>query len=144
MDIILLAKKNLSNLQGYIDFKHQGLRITDDLILDSRLLSENEKVIGFYINRSLERNAIVITDQKMIVYDHNLHSDIKYSDIENCYTEPDKNSTKIFIERKDGILNIISVDGVKEGKFFDIYGFLRFIKKVLINIKLTQTISLQA
>jgi hypothetical protein len=86
----------------------------------------------------------VITSQRLVV--NNLERlilrSIMYSNIQDVHTEPSNNTNKIFVRQKDGSSDSILIGGIKEDKFHDIYGVLRFLKKVLVNINLNNTVSL--
>jgi hypothetical protein len=144
MDVALLAHKNLDNLHGYTKIENQEQKLPEDLISFLPSLDRDEKIIGFYTNQFSDRNYAIVTNQKMIVKYCHQYNEIKYSDIEKCYMEADKKSTNLFIQRKNKNIDVISIDGVKEGKFLDVYGFLRFIKKIIINMKLTESVSVKA
>lgn len=142
MDVITLAHKNLDSLHGYIDIEHADLTLKRYLSLNFQPLSENEKIIGVYLNQSLDRDLIIITSLQIVICDLDLFVSIEYDDIQSVHTEMSKNTNKIFVRQKDGSSHSILVSGIKEDKFLDIYGFLRFIKKVLVNINLSNAVSL--
>lgn len=130
MSIESIAIKYLQGLQNYVD----AINAEKNLFLDLQLLPD-EKVIGFYINQIPDQSFIAITNQKMIVCNHNQYTNIEYFNIESCETE----SSKIFVKQKSNVINILYIDGIKQAKFLDIYGFLKFVKKVLVNIKLNSS-----
>jgi hypothetical protein len=144
MDIISLAHKNLSNLAGYTDVDREDRTYLSNFLLNFQFVNESEKIIGFYKNKSPEHDFIVITNQRIVI--SNLEQlttySIRYDNIEDVHTEPSKNINKIFVHQKDGSSDSILVSGIKEDKFLDIYGFLRFLKKVLVNINLNNAVSL--
>ena len=142
MDLTTLAHKNLDSLHGYIDIEHADLTLKRYLFLNFQRLSEDEKIIGCYLNQSLDRDLIIITNLQLVICDLDRFISIKYDDIQSVYTEPSKSTDKIFIRQKDGSSHSILVSGVKGDKFLDIYGFLRFVKKVLVNINLNNAVSL--
>ena len=133
MDFIILAHKNLDSLHGYIDIEHVDLTLKRYLFLNFQRLSDDEKIIGCYLNQSPDRDLIIITNLQLIICDLDKFVSIKYDDIQSICTEPSKNTNKIFVREKDGSSHSILVSEVKGDKFLDIYGFLRFIKKVLVN-----------
>ena len=133
MDLTILAHKNLDSLHGYIDIEHVDLTLKRYLFLNFQRLSDDEKIIGCYLNRAPDRDLIIITDLQLVICDLDRFINIKYGDIQSVYTEPSKITNKIFVRQKDGSSHSILVSGVKGDKFLDIYGFLRFIKKVLVN-----------
>jgi hypothetical protein len=144
MDVISLARKNLSNLAGYIDIEDEDRKSFCDFLLDFQFVDEDEKIIGFYNNKSPEHDFIVITSQRMLINDMErlTISSIKYDNIQDVHTEPSKSTNKIFVRQKDGSSDSILVSGIKGDKFLDIYGFLRFLKKVLVNRNLNNAVSL--
>lgn len=144
MDITSLARKNLDSLAGYIDIEHERSSFFSNLSLDFQFLKRDENIIGFYINEPLEQDFIIITSQRLVVCGLNrLNIDsIRYDDIQDVHIEPIENVNKIFICQKDGASNSILVSGIKNDKFLDLYGFLRFIKKILVNIKLNNGVDL--
>lgn len=142
MDFTILAHKNLDSLHGYIDIEHADLTLKKYLFLKFQPLNEDEKIIGVYLNQSLDRDLIIITNLQIVIFDLDRFISIKYDDIQSVHTEPSKNTNKIFVRRKDGSSHSILVSGIKGDKFLDIYGFLRFMKKVLVNINLNNTVSL--
>ncbi len=142
MDVITLAHKNLDSLHGYIDIEHADLTLKRYLSLNFQPLSENEKIIGVYLNQSLDRYLIIITNLQIVTCNLDRFFSIKYDDIQSVYIEPTKSTNRIFIRQKDGSSPSILVSGIKEDKFLDIYSFLRFMKKVLVNIKLNNAVSL--
>jgi hypothetical protein len=142
MDITTLAHKNLDILHGYIDIEHADLTLKRYLFLNFQPLSEDEKIIGFYLNQSLDHDLIIITDLQIVICDLDRLISIKYDDIESVHTEPSKNSNTIFVRQKDGSSDSILVSGIKGDKFLDIYGFSRFLKKILVNLNLNNAVSL--
>lgn len=142
MDVNVLAHKNLDSLHGYIGIEQADLTLKRYLYLNFQPLSENEKIIGVYFNQSIDRDLIIITDLQMVACDLNRSISIKYNDIESIHIEPSKNTNKIFVRQKNGSSHSILVSGIKGDKFLDIYGFLRFMKKILININLSNAVSL--
>jgi hypothetical protein len=142
MDVNVLAHKNLDSLHGYIDIEQADLTLKRYLSLNFQPLSENEKMIGVYFNQSIDLHFIVITDLQIVICDLDRFVSIKYDDIQSIHTEPIQNTNKIFVRHKDGSSHSILVSGIKGNKFHDIYGFLRFMKKVLININLNNAVSL--
>jgi hypothetical protein len=144
MDITLLAHKNLDSLDGYIDIKHERSSYFSNFLSGIQFLDRDEKIIGFYINEPLKQDFIVITSQRLVVGDLNRQTieSIRYDDIQDVHTEPIENANKIFIRQKNGSSNSILVSGIKNDKFLDIYGFLRFIKKILVNINLNNGVGL--
>lgn len=144
MDITSLARKNLSALEGYIDVEHEDRKSFCDFLLSFQLIDEDEKIIGFYRNKSPEHDLIVITSQRVVVNDlkRSIASSIRYENIQDIHTEPVKYTNRIFVRQKDGTSNSILISGIKEDKFLDVHGFLRFLKKVVFNIKLNNLASL--
>ena len=142
MDVNVLAHKNLDSLHGYIGIEQAELTLKRYLFLNFQPLCENEKIIGVYFNQSIDRDLIVITDLQIVICDLDRFVGIKYDDIQSVHTEPSKNTNKIFVRQKDGLSHSILVSGIKGDKFHDIYGFLRFMKKVLVNINLNNAVSL--
>ena len=69
MDFTILAHKNLDSLQGYIDIEHADLTLKRYLLLNFQRLSEDEKIIGCYLNQSLDRDLIIITDLQLVICD---------------------------------------------------------------------------
>jgi hypothetical protein len=143
MDISLLAHKNLDSLHGYIDLKYADRELSSIFLSNFQLFTEDEKVIGFYINQSNDRDLIIITDRQIVIRNLDRFISIKYNNIQSVYTEHSKGANRIFVCQKDEIFNSILVTGTKEGKFLDLYGFLRFIKKVLVNINLNNAATLE-
>jgi hypothetical protein len=144
MDITSLAHKNLDNLDGYISIRDGEYNFPDNLSLYLQLINKNEEIIGIYINQPIDDESIIITNRKIIVCISEKYTEIEYLNIKDCHIEPSKKSNRILIDSNDGHANSILIGGVKENKFLDIYGFLRFIKKVLINIRLENSVSLTA
>ena len=142
MDIPTLAYKNLNCLHGYVDIHHTDLALKKYLLSNFQPVKEDEKIIGVYLNQSLDRDLIIITDLQLVICDSDRFVSIKYDDIQSVCTEPSKNTNKIFVRQKDGLSHSILISGVKGDKFLDIYGFLRFIKKVLVNSNLNNPVSL--
>jgi Bacterial PH domain len=142
MDVSLLAHKNLDNLHGYVNLEYADPELLSDFLLNFQLLNEDEKVIGFYINQSIDRDLIIVTDQQIIIRDSDRFTSIEYNNIQSVHTKYDKGINKIFVCQKNGLSNLVLVAGIREDKFLDLYGFLRFIKKVLVNINLNNTITL--
>jgi hypothetical protein len=144
MDVRSLAHKNLINLNGYIDVKDENRTYLSNFLLDCQFVNEDEQIIGFYRNKSPEHDFIVITSQRMVINDLERLTtySIRYDNIQDVHTEPNKNTNKIFVRQKDGSSNSILVGGIKGDKFLDIYGFLRFLKKILVNLNLNNTVSL--
>ncbi len=144
MDITSLARKNLSTLAGYFDIEHEDRISLGDFLVNFQFIDENEKIIGFYRNESPECDFIVITSQRIVVNDLERLAtySIRYNDIQDVHTEPIKSIDKIFVRQKNGSSDSILISGIKEDKFLDVYGFLRFLKKVIININLNNTVSL--
>ena len=142
MDFAILAHKNLDNLHGYVDIEHADLTLKKYLCFNFQPLSEDEKIIGVYLNQSIDRDLIIITDLQIVICDLDRFVSIAYNDIQSVHTEPSSNTNKIFVRQKDGSSHSILVSGIKGNKFLDIYGFLRFMKKILININLNNTVSL--
>ncbi len=144
MNIISLAHKNLSNLAGYIDVENENRTSLSNFLLNFQFVNEDEKIIGFYRNQCPEHDFIVITSQRIVVNDLEQLTtySIRYDNIEDVHTEPSKSTNKIFVRQKDGSSDSILVSGIKGDKFLDIYGFLRFLKKVLVNIHLNNAVSL--
>ena len=133
MNLTILAHKNLDSLHGYIDIEHVDLTLKRYLFLNFQRLSEDEKIIGCYLNQSLDRDLIIITDLQLVICDLDQFISIKHDDIQSVCIEPSNITNKIFVRQKDGSSHSILVSGVKGDKFLDIYGFLRFMKKVLVN-----------
>jgi Bacterial PH domain len=142
MDVRALARKNLISLDGYIDVKDENRICLSDFLLNFQVVNEDEQIIGFYRNKFPEHVFIVITSQRMVICDLDRSISIKYNDIESVHIEPSKNTNKIFVRQKDGSSYPILVSGIKGDKFLDIYGFLRFMKKIVININLNNAVSL--
>ena len=142
MDLTILAHKNLDSLHGYIDIEHVDLTLNRYLFLNFKRLSEDEKIIGCYLNQSLDRDLIIITDLQLVICNLDRFVSIRYDDIQSVCAEPIKSANKIFIRQKDGSSHSILISGVKGDKFLDIYGFLRFMKKVLVNSNLNNPVSL--
>ena len=142
VDVITLAHKNLDSLHGYTDIEHADLTLKQYLSFHFEPLNEDEQIIGFYLNQSLDRDLIIITNIQIVIYNLDRFVSIRYDDIQSVQTEPSKNTNKIFVRQKDGSSHSILVSGIKEDKFLDIYGFLRFMKKVLVNINLSNAVSL--
>lgn len=144
MDVRSLARKNLISLDGYIDVKDENRTYLSGFLLNFQFVNEGEQIIGFYRNKSPEHDFIVITSQRMVINDlERLTSySITYDTIQDVHIEPSKHTNKIFIRQKDGSSDSILVSGIKGNKFLDIYGFLRFLKKILVNINLNNAVSL--
>jgi hypothetical protein len=143
MDVALLAQKNLSNLEGYIGLDNEEYKYLYNFLLNLQFLNKDETTIGFYRNQSLEYDFITITSQRVLVVNsERLATSIRYENIQDVHTEPTKGTNTIFIRQKDGSSDYILISGVKGDKFLDVYGFLRFLKKVIVNIKLNNTVSL--
>jgi hypothetical protein len=144
MDVRLLARKNLISLDGYVDVKDENRTCLSSFLLNFKFINEDEQIIGFYRNKSPEHDFIVITSQRMVINDlERLTSySIRYDTIQDVHIEPSKYTNKIFIRQKDGASDSILVSGIKGDKFLDIYGFLRFLKKILVNINLNNAVSL--
>lgn len=142
MDVNVLAHKNLDSLHGYIGIEQADLTLKRYLSLNFQPLSENDKIIGVYFNQSIDRDLIIVTALQMVICDLDRSIGIKYNDVESVHIEPSKNTNKIFVRQKDGSSHSILVSGIKGDKFLDIYGFLRFMKKIVININLSNTVSL--
>jgi hypothetical protein len=138
MDVSLLAHKNLDSLHGYIDLKYVDRELSSDFLLNFQLSNQDEKVIGFYINQSTDRDLIIITDRQIVIRNLDRFTSIKYNNILSVHVKLSKGTNRIFIYQKDGLSNsiLVKVNGIKEDKFLDLYGFLRFTKKVLVNISL--------
>lgn len=143
MDIALLAQKNLSKLENYIGIDNEDHKYLYNFLLNFQPLNKEEKIIGFYKNQSLEYDFIAITSQRILVVNSGrIATSIRYENIQDVHTEPTKGTNTIFIRQKDGSSDYILISGVKGDKFLDVYGFLRFLKKVIVNIKLNNTVSL--
>jgi hypothetical protein len=143
VDIALLAQKNLNDLSGYTAIEQVDGKYLGDFQLNFQILNEDEEIIGFYRNQPPEHNVIAITSQRIAISDSEQYQrSIFYENIQAIHTEPSKNTNKIFVRQKDGSSDSILVNGIKGDKFLDVYGFSRFLKKVMININLNNTISL--
>jgi hypothetical protein len=138
VNILSLAHKNLDKLYGYVDIEHGQHNFSYDL-LSNLQLDEGESIIGLYDNHLIcDNNLVVITNYGIKIQNKDIFDDVKYENIQNCDTTSSKYTDTISICQKDGICKSILVSGVKEDKFLDIYGFLRFVRKVIINTRLCE------
>ena len=117
MNLTILAHKNLDSLHGYIDIEHADLTLKRYLFLNFQQLSEDEKIIGCYLNQSLDRDLIIITDLQLVICDLDQFVSIKYDDVQSVCIEPSNITNKIFVRQKDGLSHSILVSGVKKINF---------------------------
>lgn len=135
MDIFKIANKNLSDLQGYLSIEDAHAQKSLSSIVN--ICNSGEEIIGVYINnQDGEEDIIVILTSCIMVAKEAVWNRIEYLDMERCEMESSNGINNLIILKKNGLCQSILVNGVKDGKFLDIYGFDRFIKKILINIKL--------
>jgi hypothetical protein len=140
MDIAKLVSKNIQDLQGYVAVEDVCNHEQLNSAVDSIALKDSENFLGFYLNNhDTYCDSIMITNHRILFETGGKLDEIVYLDIKECCIADiggNKVANKLTIIQKDNSFKELSIDGVKNNRFLDVYGFERFIKKILVNIKL--------
>jgi hypothetical protein len=87
-------------------------------------------------DHNIQEDLIVISIHYMLIQKKTKWEKIEYLNMEKCKLEPLKYSHNSIIFQANSSRHSILINGIKNNKFLDIYGLDRFIKKILVNVRL--------
>jgi hypothetical protein len=133
------VESRVNRILKYIDkyFNYSENKNLINEIITSLSLADNEKIIGFY------QNNIDIYDELIIITNLGLHliidkkdNTILYNKIKETITPPEKTNVKgLHILLIDGEKIWLPINGVVRNKLYDAFEFIRFIDRVVGDLK---------
>ena len=133
--IISRAKRILNHFENYHDVSSDEELFTDNMLKKIHL-SDDEKLIGIYRNgNDFTDKLIVVTTFGLHILDGELRF-LNYNDIKDAELPKTKKNVKgFFITLHGGTRLWLTVLGVKNGRFYDAFEFIRFINRVISDLK---------